>query len=829
MPKEFHKRFQSLIADSNIEAAYRTLFNFTSEAIFIHKNGVIKDINETAEKMFGYSREELIEKHVSKIIPVEESKPTINKYSTSQELESYLAKGQTKDGNIVSVEIRSIPINGLKENYRLAAVKNITEEKNAKFAINSTTKKLVKIKEEAFQQARKYETLFNISFNAYLIHQDGKIIEMNDRFAEIYGYTKEEAQHINIYKDIFPNEEDLKKYFEVIKGKKRSYYIGKQKKKDGTLFEAEIIAESIELYGKKVRFVTIKDVTKSVESKRSLKEKNQELKERNRELEIIRQELISSRNSFTDFVQENKLNLTDNDIDKIIVYGRWQYDFQKAVFIWDQETKKLLGNDKAKDVWTFEEFIEKVHPDNREALTHEYYNPDKKNKLIKHEFRFTGTDGKERYVVAQGVANYNEENKRRDVYGTVLDITDRKQIEDRLKRQKDHYLKLNEDLIISRKKAEDSEKLKTAFFSNMSHEIRTPMNGILGFSNLLLEPNLSDNDRLEYAQIIADSGKRLLNIVNDILDISKLESDTVKIAKAETNINYLLKTLYSLFSQEKKIHDNEISLHLHASLSDKDSIIYTDQNRLNQILTNLLSNAFKFTEKGKISFGYHVAGSALNFYVEDSGIGIPHDMKGVIFEPFRQVEGKLVREYGGTGLGLSISKKLTNLLGGKMSLESEENKGSRFEFTLPFNRPRVKLPSKIKSKQTQNSIKYNIKDICLLIAEDDEVNFLFYKSFLGSRLKLIRAKDGQEAINIAKHDSSIDIILMDVKMPQISGYEAMREIRKFKPDIPIIVQTAYAMPDDKQKALDNGADDYISKPINRQHLLEKIKKLCIKK
>ena len=290
----------------------------------------------------------------------------------------------------------------------------------------------------------------------------------------------------------------------------------------------------------------------------------------------------------------------------------------------------------------------------------------------------------------------------------------------------------------------------------------------------------------------------------------------------------ILLNCLTLFSQEKKVQEGELKFTLHKPLNNNESIIYTDHNRLNQIITNLLSNAMKFTEKGHIHFGYRIAGDALNFYVEDSGIGVPEEMTEKIFEPFRQVEGHLVKEHGGTGLGLAISRKLTQLLGGEMTLESEEGKGSKFNFTLPYNRTKTK-PIEVAPQISQKALRESIQDICLLIAEDDEINFLFYKSFLGNRLTLLRAKNGQEAVDMVKSNPEIDAVLMDIKMPVMNGIEAIKIIKSFMPKLPIIAQTAYAMPEDKKMVFDAGGDDYISKPINRRHLLEKIKNYCVAK
>jgi len=808
--------------------AYHSFFDFSAEAIFIHRNGLVLDVNQTVTDLFGYTKEELFNRNVIDIIPLEKYIPIIKEHLSHEYSSVYTIEGRDKSGRIIPLELRGKTIPSSRGDIRITSVRDISQQVKVERSLHKTHKELIESKGEVMAQERKFEALFNISFNAYIIHQNGRILEVNDMFTKLFGYSNEEAKNLNVFDDLFPNEVMVKEYLTNVSRSRRTYFVGQQKRKDGSTFEAEIIASYEVLNGEEVRLVTIKDISQLVASERSLKEKNEELMNRNRELELISEEMVSSRNTFYQSLHDNQAHLSQQDLQQVTIFGRWNYDVQNNHFTWMDEVNDIIGLEHGSPEASIDYFISHVHPDDREELKRQFFDALKKRKLFKSEFRFITESKKEKYVLVQGIANYNEDDEVDALVGTMLDITDRKEIENHLKRQKDHFLQLNEELIISRKKAEDSEKLKTSFFSNMSHEIRTPMNGILGFSSLLMEPELTDEERIEYTKVIVDSGKRLLHIVNDVLDISKLESDNFKIVTGETKVNQLLDNLYRLFSQNPKILEGKINFSLSKSLCDEEAIMMTDQNRLSQILTNLLSNALKFTEEGEIRFGYRLAGDALNFFVEDTGIGVPADMQDKIFEPFRQVEGHLVRQHGGTGLGLSISRKLTALLGGELLLESEENKGSKFEFTLPYQKPHVHAVP-CEDNESQVDLKDDIKDVCLLIAEDDEVNFLFYKSFLGRHMKLKRACNGQEAVNMVQADSAIDIVLMDVKMPVMDGYEAMKQIKKIRPQLPVIAQTAYAMPEDKKRAAESGADDYVSKPINRRQLLEKIKRFCTKK
>jgi signal transduction histidine kinase len=242
-----------------------------------------------------------------------------------------------------------------------------------------------------------------------------------------------------------------------------------------------------------------------------------------------------------------------------------------------------------------------------------------------------------------------------------------------------------EDLIAAKEKAEESDRLKTAFLHNVSHEIRTPMNAIIGFSSLLNEPDLSEEDRHQYIDIIFQSGGQLLSIINDIVDIANVESGQAKVNLTEFNLNSVLNSLNEQFSINGK--KNNVSINLKTTLTDDDSIIVTDNTKLIQILSNLINNAIKFTKNGRIDFGYVLKDNVLEFRVKDTGIGIPPEYHSRIFDRFYQVDSAVSRQYSGTGLGLSICKGYVELLGGTIRVESESGKGTLFVFTIPFSRP----------------------------------------------------------------------------------------------------------------------------------------------
>lgn len=362
------------------------------------------------------------------------------------------------------------------------------------------------------------------------------------------------------------------------------------------------------------------------------------------------------------------------------------------------------------------------------------------------------------------------------------------------------------EIKIAKEKAEESNNLKNEFLNNMSHEIRTPLNGILGFTEFLNNPNLSEEKKKNFIKIIQSSGQQLMQIIDDIIDISILGTKQIKVIESKVCLNDLMMELFSIFDIKAK--ENKTPLYLKNGLSDFKSTIITDKTKLNKVISNLLENSLKFTNEGSIEFGYQLKNNELEIYVKDTGIGIDSKKHELIFERFVQAEKELSKKTGGLGLGLSIVKENVELIGGKIRLESEKGKGSTFLITIPY-KPVYSIDEKIdKSKKI------------ILIAEDEEVNYLYLESLLNEIEKLdcqiIHAKNGQEAIDMCKINPTIDLVLMDVKMPLVNGYEATAKIRAFNKKLPIVALTAYTGNEEREKSILAGCDDFISKPINLQ-------------
>lgn len=392
------------------------------------------------------------------------------------------------------------------------------------------------------------------------------------------------------------------------------------------------------------------------------------------------------------------------------------------------------------------------------------------------------------------------------VISTVIDITPQVQNE---------Y-----DLIAAKERAEESDRLKSAFLANMSHEIRTPMNGILGFTDLLREPKLTGAEMERFISVIERSGNRLLNTVNDLVDFSKIDAGQMRISMTEVDVNELLEQLLNFFRVETETKG--LQLHLDSSHAAQPMKLLADQSKLYSILTNLIKNAIKYTQHGKIEFGYQFSEDELQFFVKDTGFGIAKDKLEVIFERFVRCSDE---EYfsEGSGLGLSISKAYVEMHGGKIWVESEKGKGSQFYFTLPYQRVRHQSQEEAQEVDAATKASAPINKLNILIAEDDEAADELLALILSPfSKKIMHTKSGARAVELCRSNPDLDLILMDINMPELNGYEATRQIREFNKKVIIIAQTAYALSGDRDKSLEAGCNGYIPKPINKVELLKLI-------
>ena len=400
----------------------------------------------------------------------------------------------------------------------------------------------------------------------------------------------------------------------------------------------------------------------------------------------------------------------------------------------------------------------------------------------------------------------NEEGETTHYIAVKEDITKQKEMEVELRKAK--------------QKAEESNKLKSEFLANMSHEIRTPMNGIMGFASLLDDDGLSPGSRKNYVQIIQNSTRQLLHIIDEILEVSKLQTRQVKKEDTKLNVNEVLMQCFSEF--DRKARDKGLSLYVKKGLPDEAARIYVDGGKLHKIIDNLLENALKFTQQGYVEMGYNRKGNKLEFYVKDTGIGISYNARELIFEQFSQEDKKLSRSTGGLGLGLSIVKGNTELLDGKIRLESERGKGSTFFVEIPYLPVEPELVLMLE-KTTESSP----ERITILVTEDEEVNYQYLEILLKKYqpgIKVLHAINGQEAVDICKKYPEIKLVLMDLKMPGMNGLEATRLIKKQNPDLTIIAQTAYTSLENQEEAKAAGCVAFLRKPTRKLDLFKVLDK-----
>jgi PAS domain S-box-containing protein len=442
-----------------------------------------------------------------------------------------------------------------------------------------------------------------------------------------------------------------------------------------------------------------------------------------------------------------------------------------------------------------------------------------KERIVNYEIELVTVKGNSKSVILSAIKS--EVN----LSGMILDITDRKKVELELIAKRIEIESQNEELLVAKQKAEESDQLKTAFLQNLSHEIRTPMNGIVGFTQLLKEGTGNFESNRQYLEMIERSGDRLMNIINDLVEISKIETGHISINISQFKINPILQEL--LLFHKKSADDKGVELKIGNFELEEEVIISTDKGKFYQIFSNLINNAIKFTSKGSVEFGYHILDDFIEFYIIDTGIGIKPENFSLIFERFRQIDTSISRGYEGAGIGLSISKAFVDKLNGSIWVESEwrENssmpRGSTFKFTIPFNKEFNSLIKYIKMNNSANTPKGNQK---VLVVEDDVVSRILLNEILKDLdMQITYARNGQEAVDALKAEPDFDLVLMDLKMPIMNGFEAVTIMRQMGFAKTIIAQTAYAGDDDRDKVMASGFNGFIAKPVKKEVLLETLK------
>lgn len=501
-----------------------------------------------------------------------------------------------------------------------------------------------------------------------------------------------------------------------------------------------------------------------------------------------------------------RYNLKTERILEFSNLGLWELDVKRNQFKGSKSTYHILGIKCASLIFDFTELKQIItKKEDRENLERKLVKLQKEGVTFDIALRIKNADNEKRSV--RMVAGKLDDGQ---IGGTLSDITELRIIE--------------RELIKSKNRAEKADHFKSAFLTNLSHELRTPMNAILGFTELLNQDSLSREQKNEYVHIIKSRANYLLSLIDDINELTKFESGNVEVRKTSFLLYPVFSELYDEFEKIMKGKGkSNISLILNIPDELKNIEIYTDHGRLYQLMSILLSNAIKFTEKGVIEFGYKTSDEYVKFFVNDTGIGMSTEEQKNIFFRFSQIEETTSGKYGKTGFNLTISRHIVELLGGKIKVKSELQNGSHFHFIIPTDSPPKTEKPMITDIEDIKSI--NWKEKIILVAEDEEVNYKFLEAvLLKTQAQILRAKTGLEAIELCTKIPQIDIVLMDIKMPVMNGYEATAEIKKIRPELPVIAQTAFSTQEEIIKCEESGCVDYITKPIDIRQLLFKIDK-----
>jgi len=742
------------------EESYRGLFNSTTDAIYIQdKEGRFVDVNTGAVNMYGYPREFFIGKTPEFLsAPGKNNLNEVAKYlqrAFEGEPQYFEFWGLDKKGRIFPKQVKLNKGSYFGKEVIVAFAEDVTERKNAQ-------KSLV-------EKEKKYRSIFNAFPDIYFkSSEEGVLKEVSPSVKTITGFNPEEIIGEDS-KQFYFSEEDWKKIGnELNKKKEVKDFDTRIKTKNNGIIDCSFTAKFV--IDESGAPVEIEGVVRDISHRVKAEKENRKLFRAVEQSPTI--VIITDLNANIEYVNPQFTKTTGYSLEeargqnpRILQSGNTPQD--TYITLWNALTagKEWLG-----------------------------------------EFENRKKSGEVFWESANIFPLKDEKDNITQFIAMKEDITERK--------------KMEQELISAKEKAEESDKLKSAFLANMSHEIRTPMNAIIGFSQLLDEPGINIEERTNYINLIQNSGTDLMTLIDDIIDISKIEAGQMKIFKSQYFLDKILRELLDNYKEFLKTKPDKTKLKLNYKQRENAHkvVVYTDIDRFKQIFRNLLNNAIKFTDDGSIEFGFRINSEQpenpfLEFYIKDTGIGIPENKKKIIFESFTQANDSDTRLYGGTGLGLAITKKIVEILGGKIWLDSKVGQGSTFYFTLPYvvykQNPDLKFPS----LDQKDEHKFNWSKKKVLIVEDDDNSFTFIKSILKrTHVKITRAIDGEAALEEVQKDK-FNLILMDIRIPKMDGYKATRKIRNKNKKVPIIAHTANAMEEERKKCMQAGCNDYISKPV----------------
>jgi PAS domain S-box-containing protein len=734
------------------------------QEVFYHSDleGNILDLSPSFKLFLDFDRDELIGSSVYNLYHNYEDRAVlIDNLKKNGQIRNYELRLKSKTNKIkhVSISAHTVLDEAGEPNYISGTIRDITERKLAEAAL--------------LENKIKYELLVTNSPDAIIIYQNGIIVFVNNESLLLFAATcKEELIGKPVLGFVHPNYQALViERMKSLASHRSTLPVLEEKfiRLDGSEIDVEVNAMPITMDSEPAVQLIIHNITDRKKSEKAL-----------------------------------------------LILAKAIHNSGEAIFLTDRNGVFTFINPAFTKLYGFssEEIVGKKTPriiksEISDASVYEYFwQTLLKGEEVRGEMINKGKDGMLIDIDGSATPIIDDEKKIIGFLGIQRDISQRKRAE--------------QELVLAKEKAEESNRLKTAFLNNISHEIRTPFNGILGFLSILLENDLTDNERVEYVKIINSSSFRLMDTINNLVEISKIQVGQIELSLSDTIIKNMSYDLYDSF--KGKTESKGLGFTINYKLSNEDEVIFTDLIKLNAVLTNVLDNAIKFTDQGAIEFDICKIDDYLLFSVKDTGVGIPENKRATIFELFIHAEGTNHRLFEGLGLGLCIAKSYVDMFGGKIWADSEVGKGSIFYVSIPFENTRKTLDVtqyNLSTKTTENQR----KGLKILIAEDDKNSLELIEYYVRRISKeILIARNGAQAVEIFRQNPDIDLILMDIRMPKMDGCEATRQIRLLNPKVIIIAQTAYSIKKDQEDAIAAGCNDYILKPLfskNLKTLLEK--------
>ncbi len=757
------------------EAFLQNLLSSAPIGILLVRNRIIEYVNSAIITHSGYSRDELVGMPLSNLYY--DGEEDLNRIKTFYK--------EINEEGIASIEVQLKDKLGDPIALRILGTEVPDNDTDTCYMLIGEDISLIKETEKSLQESeeRNQKVIETTVDGIFILDSGNQLVYANASGLNMLGYEFDELVQVR-FEDIFPEKVFLERLEQaIVKINKGENYSGDVQllHKSNELIHAEIYATGIQLNGQLHSYFSMHNISKRKKNEQALKQ------------------------------SEHKFRaLTENSPDHIIRIDRkGTLSFCNAAFLKDfnLELNDCLGK-KLQDLKGLpKEFVDGLNNAVGDVLLSATITP------VELEFKFNN----QMYAFDWTITPETDDNQQLSSLLLVgRNFTLRKRAE--------------QELLIAKERAESADNLKSAFLANMSHEIRTPLNAIVGFTNLLNEEHISTEEKADYIKIINNSSENLMELINDIVDLAKIESGELNIHLKDANPNSLLEELFKMFDKRMDLTSKKhLKFYLNIPVNSSGLMVSCDLKRLNQVLVNLVGNAFKFTPKGFIEIGYTTEEDGLRFYVRDTGIGISPDKQSIIFDPFRQEEENTSKNYGGTGLGLSISKRLVAAMEGTLELNSEKNKGSEFFFTLPLAKenstPIVKNIPKTEPKAPRIEIPANLSwpdKIVLLVDATSTAQLQMRKNLERTKITLISARTPNSARELLFKRNDIDLVLLDVNTPGLNAEEFIQSIRQVGISIPFIAQSVETDITKLEGILKSGFDDVISKPIVKDELLQKI-------